>query len=184
MSRRLEGYPVVREAIVEKVFPDTLRITVRGREPLAICIGTLGERTVPVAFDEHGVVFQIGGAVSGLNMPVLSGLQFAPVMGLELPAMLDPLLEDLQQLKTSSPELYRLVSEIKVMAISDTAYELMLYPVGYAVRANIGDRLDETFLRYVFMVLDVLAQQGITDTVREIDLRTGRVVYAETSTEG
>ena len=183
VRRRLQALPLIGSARVEKVFPDTLRIMVVGRIPLAICVGQLGERSVPVAFDHEGMVFQIGDSVTDLNLPVVSGLQFTPILGITMPAILEPLLRDLRTLKEGSPELYRLISEIKVMAISEVDYELLFYPIGYPVRVRAGGRLDATFLRYAFMVLDVLARQSATASVAEIDMRSGRVVYAEPRTD-
>jgi hypothetical protein len=105
-------------------------------------------------------------------------------MGIELPPLLDPLLADLARLREEAPEMYRLISEIRVMAVGEVDYELVMYPADYGVRVMLGRRLDATFLRYVFMVLDVLRSEGITSRVREIDLRTGTVVYSDPGRAG
>jgi cell division protein FtsQ len=139
---------------------------------------------VPVAFDEEGVVFQVGRGVTVLDLPILSGLSFSPVMGIDLPALLDPLLADMVRLREESPEMYRLISEIRVQAVGEADYEAILYPADYGVRVLLGRRLDATFLRYVFMVLDVLEKEGVTSRVREIDLRTGTVVYSDIGRQG
>jgi cell division protein FtsQ len=180
IARRLESYPLVREAAVQKVFPDTLRVSVTGRKPLAIALGRSGDRTVPVVFDEEGVVFQIGGSASGggiPDLPVISGLSFTPALGIAMPGMLRPLLKDLAALRQRSPDLYGLISELKVSAINSVDYELEFYPLGRRIRVRLGNRIDETTLRYAFLVIDVLARTRSAADVTEIDLRNGEVVY-------
>jgi cell division protein FtsQ len=180
IERRLEACPLVRETTVQKVFPDALRLSVIGRKPLAVALGRSGDHTVPVVFDEDGVVFQIGGAASGSgipDLPVISGLSFTPALGMAMPAMLRPLLKDLAALQGRSPELYGLISELKVSAINSVDYELEFYPLGRRIRVRLGNRIDETVLRYAFLVIDVLARTRSAADVAEIDLRNGEVVY-------
>jgi cell division protein FtsQ len=183
IERRLEAYPMVKDASVEKAFPDTLRLTVTGRKPLAVSLGRSGDRTVPVVFDEDGVVFQIGGSGSGArgvpDLPVISGLSFVPALGITLPPMLRPLLRDLAQLRAAAPELYGLISEIRVSAVNSVDYELDFFPVGRRVRVRLANRIDETMLRYVFLVMDVLGKSKNVADAAEIDLRSGEVVYRE-----
>jgi cell division protein FtsQ len=170
----------VREANVQKVFPDTLRLSVTGRKPLALAIGRSADRTVPVVFDEDGVVFQIGSSSSGggvPDLPVISGLSFTPALGIAMPAMLAPLLRDLAALRQRSPELFGLISELKVSAVNSVDYELEFYPLGQRIRVRLGNRIDETVLRYAFLVIDVLARTRSAADVTEIDLRNGEVVY-------
>ncbi len=180
IERRLESCPLVREATVQKVFPDTLRLSVTGRKALALAMGRSGDRTVPVVFDEDGVVFQIGSSspAGGIpDLPVISGLSFTPALGIGMPAMLGPLLRDLAALRQRSPELYGLISELKVTAINSVDYELEFYPLGQRIRVRLGNRIDETVLRYAFLVIDVLARTRSAADVAEIDLRNGEVVY-------
>ncbi len=184
VSRKLASYPIVREASVSKVFPDTLRIVLRQRTPLALAFGTLEDRSVPVALDAEGIVFQIGESVSNWNLPVISGLIFKPIVGLKLPRKLSPFLRTLSEMRRDEPQLFDLISEIKVVAVNEIDYELIFYPVGYDVRVNLGDRFDESLLKYTFMVLDVLKRQEVFNEIRELDFRTGEVVYEIPSEEG
>jgi cell division protein FtsQ len=177
IKRRLEAYPLVREASAQKVFPDTLRLSVTGRKPLALAAGRAGDRSIPVVFDDQGVVFRVGGAGPIPDLPVISGLAFSPTLGIAMPPMLRPLLQDLAELRAGAPELFGLLSEIRVTAVNAVDYELDIFPMGHRIRVRLADRLDETVLRYVFLVIDVLARTRSAAEVTEIDLRSGEVVY-------
>jgi len=179
IERRLEACPLIREAVVQKIFPDTLRLVVTGRKPLALALGRAGDRTLPAVFDDDGVVFQIGGSVpQGIpDLPVISGLSFSPALGIAMPAMLRPLLQDLAELRQRSPELYGLISEIRVSAVNGVDYELDIYPLGHRIKVRLANRIDETVLRYAFLVIDVLVRTRSVAEVAEIDLRNGEVVY-------
>ena len=54
ISKRLESYPPVRSAVVEKSFPAGLSIQIYARKPLALALVESDSRSVPVAFDEEG----------------------------------------------------------------------------------------------------------------------------------
>ena len=177
IKERLESYALVREAVVEKVFPDTLKIVLRERIPLALSIGESDGYTVPVVFDENGVVFQIGDSISDWNLPVISGLSFKPLVGMKFPERLNSFLNDVHALKTASPEIFRLISEIKVVSVNEINYELIVYPVNHNIGLNLGNVINSDLLKYAFMVLEVLEEDGISDNVDEIDFRTGEIVY-------
>ena len=49
--------------------------------------------------------------------------------------------------------------------------------MGHRIKVRLADRIDETVLRYVFLVIDVLARTRSADDVTEVDLRSGEVVY-------
>ena len=59
VRRRLEAYPLIRKAVVEKVFPDTVRMTVWGRQAVALVLADMGGRSLPVLVDDEGVVFKV-----------------------------------------------------------------------------------------------------------------------------
>ena len=73
----LERVPMVREAVVEKTFPDSLHITLYGRIPLSVLFFTTPEgNSIPMVVDREGVVFQIGSSLSEWDLPVITGIEF------------------------------------------------------------------------------------------------------------
>jgi len=179
VAARLEAFPPVDQAFVAKAFPDTLSIRLVGRKPLAALLARDGAgRALPLAVDREGVVFQVGPELTSWDLPMLSGVEFAEVRaGLRLPASLRPFLEDLDRLAREEPALSRLVSEIRLVPVRGERYELELFTVSHPVRLRLGERLTPESLRSALVVLDLLNAQGLLGRVRELDLRTGEVVY-------
>jgi cell division protein FtsQ len=179
VERRLEAVPAVDQAYVAKAFPDSLSIRLVGRRPLAALLAADPQgRALPLAVDREGVVFQVGPELTVWDLPLLSGVEFAEVRaGLRLPAALRPFLEDLDRLGREEPALSRLISEIRLVPGRGERYELELFTVSHPVRLRLGERLAPESLRSALVVLDLLAGQGLLADVRELDLRTGEVVY-------
>jgi len=179
VQRRLEAFPPVDQASVSKSFPDTLRIRLVGRRPLAALLADDAQgRALPLAVDREGVVFQVGPELTVWDLPLLSGVRFAEVRaGLQLPASLRPLLGDLDHLAGEEPALCRLISEIRVVPGRGDRFQLELFTVSHPVRLRLGERLAPESLRSALIVLELLKTQGLLERVRELDLRTGEVVY-------
>ena len=177
VQQRLQSHPLIKGAAVEKVFPDTLSIVLQGREPVALALVDWEGSSVPAAIDEEGVVTQIGPAVAERDLLILTGLKFATLKeGVRLPEMLRPLLLELQSLKKSHPELYGLLSELKVIPRAVAGYELLLSTLCYPVKIRLS-RLDGKSLQYTVMLLDLIRTQGLEAKIKELDFRTGEVVY-------
>lgn len=178
IQKKLEAYPLVKKAIVEKVFPDTLKLTLYGREALVIALAQIEGRSVPLVIDAEGVVFQIGLSISELDLPVISGLQFDDLKaGMELPGMLNPFFGEMKVLRDSYPNLFRLISEIRIIPKTGSSYELLLCPLTYSVKVRFGSGLSGGIFKNAVMILDLIEKQGFSDKVEEIDFRTGEVVY-------
>ena len=175
----LEKLPMVRSAVVDKVFPDALHVTLHGRTPLAMLFFTTPQGdSIPIVVDEQGVVFEIGRAVSEWDLPVITGIQFKKLeVGTKLPAQVQPVLEDLARLRREDPQLFRLISELRLIAKSGGGLELLLYPVQYPVRLRLPGELEAALLRNAAVILDLLAEQQLQVRIRELDMRTGEVVY-------
>jgi cell division protein FtsQ len=178
IRERLMAHPLVKGVAVEKIFPNTLKLTLTGRVPLLIALVTYQNRTVPISIDEEGVVFQIADGVSNWNLPVLSGLQFQSLeLGLRLPQEMLPFLQDFKRLSRQNPGLQSLISEIKVVKTDASDFEYVIYPTSYSKGVLIGRRLDVSIVKYIFIALNLLEQEGILHKVRDLDFRTGELVY-------
>lgn len=175
----LERFALVREAVVEKVFPDALIITLYGRAPLAMFFFTTPEgASVPLVIDDQGVVFEIGSGVSYWDLPVITGVKFQQLkVGMKLPERVRPILQDLHTLQKQEPDLFQLISEVRLISKSTGALEILLYPIQYPVRLRLRAGLDPAVMRNALIILDLLAGQEVLQRVRELDLRTGEVVY-------
>ncbi len=178
VRRNLESYPLVRKAYVEKVFPNTLRLVLYSRNPLAVSVVDLGEQSVPVAFDEDGVVFQIGQSLTTYDLPVVSGLRFQDLkLGMKIPPALMPFLHQVHKLSVDSPKLLGLISEFRVVNRGGTGYEIVVYPAAYRIPVRMGQELSAESLKYVFMVLDVVSREGYSEGLEALDFRTGQMIY-------
>ena len=178
IEKNLEAYPLIREAEVVKVFPDTVRILLSPRRGVAVSLVSTGRLLVPVTLDDEGVVFELGTGVSDFDLPVISGLQFTDLrLGMRLPGELTAYLEDLRHLKDGSPALFDLISEYKFVKKNRSGYEVLLYPEAYPVKVRTGAGIDGDLVRSIMMILDVVTREGLSERLEEIDMRTGEVVY-------
>jgi cell division protein FtsQ len=174
----LERYPLIKEASVKKGFPDTLALNITGRTPLAYSIVDTEAGAVPVAFDEEGVIFQIGSSVEDAEGLIVSGVKFNDLeLGMMLPGELTPFLGQLKELKEEFPFLYSTISELKLIRKRGSDFEALMYTTDFAVPVRIGNSIDAQLMRYILMVLDVVTQKEFADRVEEVDFRTGEIVY-------
>jgi len=182
IRKRLEAYPLIRRAVVEKVFPDTVRMTVWGRQPVALVLADVGGRSLPVLVDEDGVVFKVSATTDEIDLPVVSGLPPGETsLGGRLPAAYAPLFAELKALHEKSPSLMRLVSEVRIVShgpqAPQSSYDLLIYLTTSPVPVLAPGAIDESLLRYSLMVLDLLSNQGVLKNIQELDFRGGEVVY-------
>jgi cell division protein FtsQ len=199
IEKRLEASPVVRRAQVQRVFPDTVRVTLWGRQPAALVLAFQAGRTVPVLVDEAGVVYRVGATGADLDLPVVSGLSAGDVaLGASLPQSARALFADLRALRDRAPSLYALVSEVRiappaeaarapqaaegespagVRAASPQDLELLVYLTSARVPIRTRGTLDESLVKYAIMVIDLLSRQGVLRDIQELDFRSGDVVY-------
>ncbi|MDR1210992.1 MAG: FtsQ-type POTRA domain-containing protein [Spirochaetaceae bacterium] len=180
-ARALEELYMVGEALVEKRFPDTLRVILKPRRACAMAFAEYRGKVSPVFFDQEGVVFRIGAAEGELQalserLPIISGLVFEGLKpGLTLPENLRPLLENLEGINARNPLLLSMISEIRIHKKLYDGYELVLYPAHAPVRFRVGPELSEETLRYIMLVIDVFKRQGVE--IDEIDFRTGTASF-------
>ncbi len=178
VAARLERYPQISSASVEKKFPDTLNIAIEGRTPLAVCLIETEGRVVPAAVDSAGVVFQLGKSVTDLNLPVISGVRIAEArLGVVMPAAVKGFLSSLEILRKESPAFFNSISECRIIRKDNDDFEVLMYPQNYSIPVRVGSRIDKDLFTYILLVLDVARSQGMSDYLEELDFRTDEVVY-------
>ena len=182
VEERLLGFSFVQDATVERRLPDTLHLTVRARQPVALLLPATAGFTELAGVDADAVVFPVIQAAAGQQLPVLSGLRFTgAVDGARLPEFMHPLVSDLARLQEETPDLLRLISELEIQRRDVAGLEVLMYPVHSRVAVRLPDRLDADILRYAFLMLEMVQDRPDAALVREIDFRTGEVVFAPVS---
>jgi len=177
IAARLEQVPIIRRASVSKQFPHTLTINVEERSPLTVLMVMSDEGMVPAYVDSEGVIFR-STTNEYFDLPVISGIEVPAYRdGMQLPAVLASFLEDLETLRIENIALYRLISELKFVKKNKADYEVVLYPSHYPVRIRIGANLTADLMKYILLVLDVVAGEGILPDIDELDFRTNEVIY-------
>ncbi len=178
VKNRLLSSSLIKDVRVEKIFPDTVNIAITGRKPIVASVLVVKGRSVPVFFDNEGVLLNLRNKKIDNNIPVLSGIKFAHMeFGQKLPADVVGFIKHVDKLKTDSPDLYNSISEFRFIKTDDGKYEVLLYLIGKAVRIRIGRELNDFLLKNIMMVLDVISRSNFTGKIDELDFRTGEVVY-------
>ncbi len=178
IEKRLMLIPAIRSVSVIKKFPSVLKIDIVSRVPVGLFLISNGSGIVPSLIDREGVLFLTGYNAKYVDLPIISGLEFPEIKdGMRMPKALCSFLEDMDSIKRSSPDLYRIISEIKFIKKGISDYDVLLYPKNYKTRIRIGDSIDEKMLKYIVMVLEVISNQPGMEKLEELDFRTGDIVY-------
>ena len=198
IAARLEQNPLVSEATVALRFPDTVRLTLTARKPVAVALTAVPGGAAEVALvDAEGLVFLAGAAQWGredaADVPVLTGLAPDAVQhGQHLPQPVRQVLADLQALQAADPVLAALVSEVRLVPMGAAAaaaaldrdalqvgFDILLYPMGFETVLRFGNRLAAHQLAEAFVLLDLIrarAADNVPPAVGELDLRGGTPV--------
>ena len=177
LADRIRAVPAVRDATVDLVFPNRMKIRVTQRQSLACAVVDTDSGARTLVFDEEGVVFRIGHEPSTEMLPVVSGLRFPTAeIGLRLPDLLVGFLESLRTLRDEAPELYALFSEYRVVRKNESTFDVVLYPMHFSVPVRIGTRIDAGMVQYIVMMLDMLRREGRLEDAAELDFRSGEGV--------
>ncbi len=178
MARQIETHPAIRSAEVMKSFPNSVTLRLDRRRPLAASLVEGPAMTELVLIDETGTIFMSGKGAAGHDVPLISGITFrGRIVGSSLPETMKPLLQSLYNLRVSSPEIYNLISEVRIDAFRAGEYEILLYTEEFRIPVRMSGIIDRKTCTYALMVLDVLTQQGISREVKELDFRSGEIVY-------
>ena len=109
------------------------------------------------------------------NGPARYYFMTAPEL-LLLPDLVVGFLESLRTLRDEAPELYALFSEYRIVRKNDSAFDVVLYPMHFAVPVRIGTRIDAGMVQYIVLMLDMLRREGRLKEAAELDFRTGEGV--------
>jgi len=178
IKNKLLQHSIIKTAEVKKIFPASLYIKVTERVPLGMALVNSGGKTIPVVFDEEGVIFEIGKSVSDYKIPVISGLKFTEIrLGLKLPEELIFYLSELKKLKETTPALFEQISELKFVNKNNSSYEVLLYPLNTKVRVRTENTINDNLIKQIFVVLDIIEKNGLESEMNELDFRSGQVVF-------
>jgi cell division protein FtsQ len=173
LKARLENLPWVKAARVERRFPDTLAVDLKVRQPVAL--GLVGGAVLSI--DRQGMVFEVRTDARGLDLPVVSGVTFESLKpGSRFPDEVAPLFGRLDDLRQSSPGLFRMISEIQLRRNDRGTFDAVVYPALAPVRFVLGDQWDQSTLQQMFVLLDLVQKQGWSGRTKEIDFRAAPVV--------
>ncbi|MDR1930702.1 MAG: FtsQ-type POTRA domain-containing protein [Treponema sp.] len=170
--------PAVHSVRAVKHFPGRLEIILEPRRPAAMALVERGGRFQPVLIDGRGLIYSVGkeGFDGNEIIPIVSGLSLdGSGPGVKLPRMYGPLFEQLENLAAEVPELIAAVSEIRINQKNYDGFDLTLYPAHTSIRVRVGPDLNEDTLRYMLLILDVLAPRE--DDIEELDFRAGTASY-------
>ena len=179
IQQLLSAHILVESAMVTKRFPDKLSIFVTPRKAAAVTIAEIGSRQVPLLIDRNGVFFKIGDTQDILpgspsRLPVISGIE-NPRLNMRLPDSLVPLMANLNEMASSSPELLSAISEIRIERKAWEGFELVLFPVHSSIMVRIENNLTEDVLRFMLVMLNVF--EADSQKPEEIDFRSGMGAY-------
>ncbi|MGP1594422.1 MAG: cell division protein FtsQ/DivIB [Treponema sp.] len=178
ISRKLASYPLIAQVKVIKKFPDKLIIEVTERTAAAVLFASAGNRTVPMEIDKTGMVFRVGADISSKTLPIVSGLEFSnPRAGMKVHKQLVPLFKQLDILQKKNPVLLSEISEMRIEQKKYGGFDLIIYPVQTKIKVRTDSTLNEDGLRYMMLMLDVVAKLGFDSQIEELDVRAGTAAY-------
>ena len=172
IKEKLSSHILVESAVVIKRFPDKLSIFLNPRQAAAVTLANINSRQVMIYIDRHGVFYKIenGDLKEKANIPVISGIENAN-LNMRLPSALVPLVENLEKISESSPELLSAISEIRIERKEWDGYDLILFPVHSGIRVRVENNFTEDTLRYMLLMLNVFGTDD--NRPQEIDFRSG-----------
>ena len=179
IEKSLMAFTGLESAKVLKSFPDRIHIVLEKREAVASVLANVGDKTVPLFFDSHGVIFRIGRGEESDSLPsplpVVSGIVIEdPYPGMSLPAMFIPFFGALEKIRVSSPKLLEAISEIRINRKAFDSFDFVVYPVHKRISVRLSE-INEDMLRYSLLMVDVLASAN--EGIESLDFRSGIASY-------
>lgn len=180
IESKLAMHPRVASVFVQRRFPNVLVATVVDRSPVAVVYAraTAG-RMEAHCVDAQGVIFAPASHfVEASRLPVLSGLEIRGLWyGLRLEGPFPALLASLKEIQDSNPVLVSAISELRIVSREHAPAELLVYPTRYRVPVRMQAVLNAGLLKSMMLVLDVVEGEGLSSSIRELDLRTDTFIY-------
>ncbi len=174
----LSSIPGIESVSLEKRFPDHVFVRIKECTPVAMTFVLVNNRTIPVQIDVNGVLFPVTASYSPGDYitPLVTGLPVERIKnGMRLPSKYCELMAAIADLRALPEKYFSAFSEIHVVPKDYGNYELVFYPVHSRLRVLTDKDLDESMLRRMLVVLDVV--NSIESDVVEIDLRYGAISY-------
>lgn len=177
LIQRLKSYPVIRDAVVVKSFPDTLKVYLYRRKPLIITLIDSNGAFDPAVFDEEGYAVQVGELIGSEDLPILSGPRFdTPALGARFPESIQEILAGLSAIRRQDESLFSMVSEIEMIPRSADVYDLKLYLNHIDIPVMVDPNLSLNELKRAVLAVEVLSTTA-AGNVEEADIRGGSVIY-------
>ncbi|MDQ7063920.1 MAG: FtsQ-type POTRA domain-containing protein [candidate division KSB1 bacterium] len=164
IEKRLAKFPQVKSVRVSRVFPNSIRIELEEREPVAVIIdnGIWG-------VDAEGVLLPRLQTVRGLDFPVIVGLQLRSYIAGEV--VKNPRIRELAkilgELRQQNPVVYHLISEITMNKLTGVQLTLITHQVPVILGRG---RLMQKFNKLKSLYQYLLATHEMK-SVRYLDLR-------------
>ncbi|MDR0707744.1 MAG: FtsQ-type POTRA domain-containing protein [Treponema sp.] len=178
ITTNLLGIAAIKDAAVEKHFPDRLVITLEARKPAAIVMSRVGEAGILQYVDETGKVFEKGRSVSSAHLPLITDVNMQnPYAGAQFHSSVTSLLRTLSNI---SPVLLSHISEIEINWITTGGrldlYDLIVYPRLSSIRVRMNADIDDAYIRRMLLAVKTLEEYP-RYTTDEIDYRSNDPVF-------
>ncbi len=165
VRRDILSHHFIKDVVVERDLPATLRVTIEERVPLAIINGS-----EILYLDEDGVVLPHSISKQLIDLPVLTGIpaesQATPGKTLKSPDIQEAL-KILATSKMVSKELYHMISEVRLRNGGD----IVLYAAEHGVPIFFGHGdIASKLIRLETFWNDVVREQG-SEKLQYVDLR-------------
>lgn len=173
ISVLLESHPYVHASRVSKIFPNTIKIELKERKPIALL------NMNPVLFlDQEAVVLPELGKVNDLIIPVMSGFNMTrdlyPVGQQTVSQKVQESIDILKHIINQYPELYENTSEITV----NSRDEYILILADYPTHVILGNQHIKERLQVLDSFTKSLTEHQELYSFSLLDLRFNRQVIA------
>ncbi|MDR2783829.1 MAG: FtsQ-type POTRA domain-containing protein [Treponema sp.] len=169
----------IKDAVVEKHFPDALVIKLEARKPVAMVMSPTGGTGSLCYVDETGKVFEKGRGVSANTLPLVTDAKMQSLYaGDQFPASVVELLSAMSNI---SPASLSHISEIEInWKISGEyrldLYDLIVYPRSSSVRVRMNPSFDDSYIRRMLLAVKTVEEDRRHNT-DEIDYRSHDPVF-------